>query len=114
MPIAICRRLLAQTVRLLFSLARERAGSNIAARIAMMAMTTNNSIKVKASSARAFTISPGLARNSSSLLPVIFRWFVSFTILRNRDQIKPLREVRRRQVVVGKRTGGDDAAVQHR
>jgi len=30
------------------SLARDNAGSNIAARIAMMAITTNNSIKVNA------------------------------------------------------------------
>jgi hypothetical protein len=42
----ICRMLLMQLVCLLFDFAFERAGSSIAARIAMIAITTNNSIKV--------------------------------------------------------------------
>jgi hypothetical protein len=37
-----------QAVRLAFSLARLKAGNNIAARIAMIAMTTSSSINVKA------------------------------------------------------------------
>src|SRR5258706_2421544 len=47
----ICRRLLVHFVRLPFSFALARAGSSIAARIAMIAMTTNSSIKVKADEA---------------------------------------------------------------
>src|SRR5579863_8495417 len=43
-----CRRLEVQLTRLAFSFALARAGSNRAARIAMIAMTTNNSIRVKA------------------------------------------------------------------
>ena len=43
-----CRRLLRQAVSVAFSLARLSAGNNIAARIAMMAITTSNSISVKA------------------------------------------------------------------
>ena len=38
-----CRRLLRQPMRLPFSLALLKAGNSIAARIAMMAMTTSNS-----------------------------------------------------------------------
>ncbi len=40
--------LFVQAIRLAFSFARDKAGNNIAARIAMMAMTTSSSIKVKA------------------------------------------------------------------
>src|SRR5712691_11515975 len=40
--------LLMQAVRLAFSLARDKAGSNSAARMAMMAMTTRSSINVNA------------------------------------------------------------------
>src|SRR5262245_45945241 len=47
-----CLLLLKQTMPCAFALAFERAGSSIPARIAMMAMTTNNSIKVKASPRR--------------------------------------------------------------
>src|SRR5262245_17751511 len=43
----ICFMLLMQLVRSAFSLARARAGSSIAARIAMIAMTTSNSMRVK-------------------------------------------------------------------
>src|SRR6185369_11064174 len=46
--IIICRSLLKQEMRCAFSLALARAGNNIAARMAMMAMTTSNSINVKA------------------------------------------------------------------
>ena len=48
MPIVICRMLDLQTARLLDSLAFESAGNSIAAKMAMMAMTTKSSIKVKA------------------------------------------------------------------
>src|SRR5690554_4597230 len=41
-----CLRLLAQLARLAASLARDSAGSRMAARIPMMAMTTSNSISV--------------------------------------------------------------------
>src|ERR1035437_4834549 len=47
-----CLRLEMQTIARALSLARLNTGSNIAARIAMMAMTTSNSIRVKASAAR--------------------------------------------------------------
>jgi hypothetical protein len=40
--------LLIQEVRLAFSLALERAGKSMPAKIAMMAITTNNSIRVNA------------------------------------------------------------------
>ncbi len=43
-----CFRLLTQLMRWARALARASAGSNMAARIAMMAITTNNSIRVKA------------------------------------------------------------------
>lgn len=45
---ASCFRLFMQTVRLAFSLALAKAGNSIAARIAMIAITTSNSIKVNA------------------------------------------------------------------
>src|SRR6185295_1700785 len=44
----ICLLLLAQAMLLAFSLARDRAGSSIAARIAIIAITTSSSISVKA------------------------------------------------------------------
>src|SRR5207245_9755137 len=47
MPTPICLRLLRHWVRLAFSLARESTGRSIAARIAMMAITTSSSIRVK-------------------------------------------------------------------
>src|SRR5215470_6770315 len=47
-PTPFCLRLLRQLVREAFSFAFERAGKSSAARIAMMAITTSNSIKVKA------------------------------------------------------------------
>src|SRR5882724_1149515 len=49
-----CLRFERQLARRAFSLARARAGSNIAARIAMMAMTTSNSIRVKPDPAAAW------------------------------------------------------------
>src|SRR6266446_2826598 len=48
LAIPICRRLLMHEVCLLRALAFERAGSNNAARIAMIAITTSNSISVNA------------------------------------------------------------------
>src|SRR5438552_1231427 len=45
-----CLRLLLQLVLWPFAFAAESAGNNIAARIAMMAITTSNSSKVNASS----------------------------------------------------------------
>ena len=42
----ICRRLLMHFAPWALTLALERAGSSMAARMAMMAMTTNSSIKV--------------------------------------------------------------------
>jgi len=47
-PMPICLRLFTQAMRLAFSLAEARAGNSNAARIAMMAMTTSSSIRVKA------------------------------------------------------------------
>src|SRR5882724_752408 len=46
-PMPICRRLLTQEIFFARSLAAAKAGNNIAARIAIMAMTTSSSIKVK-------------------------------------------------------------------
>src|SRR5437016_2056731 len=46
MPMANCRRLFRQEMRLPFSLARARAGNNIAAKIAIMAITTSSSMSV--------------------------------------------------------------------
>ena len=43
-----CFRLLVQPIMRAFSFALESAGNNIPARIAMMAMTTSNSINVNA------------------------------------------------------------------
>src|SRR5207244_4422143 len=47
-----CRRLFRQAMRRAFSFARPRAGRSSAARIAMMAITTSNSISVKPSRRR--------------------------------------------------------------
>src|ERR1035437_8564778 len=44
---AICLKLLRHWMRLAFSLAFARAGNNMAARMAIMAMTTSSSIRVK-------------------------------------------------------------------
>ena len=41
-----CLTLLIDLIRIAFSLAADKAGNNIAARIAMMAITTSNSISV--------------------------------------------------------------------
>src|ERR1022692_1666742 len=55
----ICLRLFMQLARLAFSLAVASAGNSIAARMAMMAMTTRSSIKVKpAEHALVFSICP--------------------------------------------------------
>jgi hypothetical protein len=45
-PIPICRRLFRQAVCLAFAFALAKAGNSMAARIAMIAITTNNSINV--------------------------------------------------------------------
>src|SRR5579862_4772574 len=47
-PSPHCRKLLKQEICCAFLLAADSAGNNIAARIAMMAMTTSNSISVNA------------------------------------------------------------------
>ena len=47
-PTLICLRLFMQTVRCALALALDKTGSNNAARMAMTAMTTSNSVKVKA------------------------------------------------------------------
>src|SRR5205807_2901385 len=52
--IPICRRWLTQTIRFALLFAEESAGNSRAARIAMMAMTTSNSIKVKDGSSFGF------------------------------------------------------------
>src|SRR5207249_7044560 len=49
-PRPTCLRLLTQAMRLAFALLAANAGRSRAARIAMIAITTNNSISVKASS----------------------------------------------------------------
>ena len=48
-PRPICRRFPMHLVICALALARPRAGKSIEARMAMMAMTTSNSIRVKAS-----------------------------------------------------------------
>src|ERR1039458_7817495 len=47
MPKASCLLLFTQVMRMALALALDRAGKSMAARIAMMAMTTNSSIRVK-------------------------------------------------------------------
>src|SRR6478736_7438424 len=47
-PMPTCRKLLMHWVRKAFAFALDNAGNNIAARMAMMAITTNSSIRVKA------------------------------------------------------------------
>jgi hypothetical protein len=47
LEVNICFSLLMQLMDLAFALARDKAGSNNAARIAIMAMTTSNSMSVK-------------------------------------------------------------------
>src|SRR5690242_7338094 len=47
-PNTICFKLLRQAIRLVLAFARLSAGSNIAARMAIMAITTRSSISVKA------------------------------------------------------------------
>src|SRR5215469_11782347 len=51
--VAICLRLLSQLADCALRLAEAKAGSNRAARIAMMAMTTNNSMRAKPRATRA-------------------------------------------------------------
>jgi hypothetical protein len=46
-PKLICFKLFMQVVRFVFAFARPNAGNNSPARMAMMAMTTNNSTKLK-------------------------------------------------------------------
>src|SRR5213595_3787704 len=48
MPIPTCRRLLRQAIRRALHLAEASAGRSMAARMAMMAITTSSSIRVKA------------------------------------------------------------------
>ena len=52
MPRLICRKLFMQFVRRAAAFARDKAGNNNAARMAMIAITTNSSIKVNAKSKR--------------------------------------------------------------
>jgi hypothetical protein len=47
-PVSICRKLLTQSVRFALAFALLNTGNIIAARIAMMAITTSNSTKEKA------------------------------------------------------------------
>src|ERR1700733_10009505 len=65
-----CRKLETQFARFAFSLALASAGSSIAARMAMMAMTTSNSIRVKAPIRRAgaFTWNPLIRLHIITLL----------------------------------------------
>ena len=65
--------LLKQAMRLPFSLAFESAGRSIAAKIAMMAITTSSSIKVKAPRRSVW-------QGESNLLR-LFMWQVSFTVI---------------------------------
>ncbi|HYT61139.1 MAG TPA: hypothetical protein VEL06_13270, partial [Haliangiales bacterium] len=60
-------RLLEQAVTFARHLARDNAGNNNEARIAMIAMTTSNSIRVKANS-RPLRLRGGRPNNTSSIL----------------------------------------------
>ena len=73
--IPTCRALLRHAIRLALPLALLRAGNNIAAKTAMMAITTSNSIKVKA-----------------CLAPCVFE-DVQFTITATGDSHQPLRQM---------------------
>src|SRR5438067_2451922 len=65
------RRLLRQAACWALALARARAGNSIAARIAMIAITTRSSIKVKAARRR------GLAASGNVALISLFRLFTN-------------------------------------
>src|SRR5262245_32294554 len=65
----ICRKLFRQLTRRPFSFALAKAGNNIAARIAMIAMTTSNSISVNAvAPRRRFSIKPFLVAYRPSFI----------------------------------------------
>src|ERR1039458_3475391 len=85
-----CLALLKHRMAWALALALARAGSNIAARMAIMAMTTSNSIKVKAlGHARRETTFAGTRPGwfkPKAMAPVwrnIRRWFMSFIIQRS-------------------------------
>src|SRR5581483_7238889 len=65
-----CLTLFMHWIRLALSLARESAGRIMAARMAMMAMTTNSSIRVKASLGR---LGAGEQLDSCRLAPQAYR-----------------------------------------
>jgi hypothetical protein len=62
-----------QAVCLAFDFARASAGNNSAAKMAIMAMTTNNSIKVNASLARLPQREPGHTPNPFPNVPEVCR-----------------------------------------
>ena len=87
----ICLQLLLQAVRLDFSFAWLRAGSSIAAKIAMMAITTSSSIKVKARPLVAFgnRVETIQDEDRSAFMPVHCDFGYPMQFLRGRQKEKP-------------------------
>src|ERR1043165_6602095 len=67
--IPICLWLLKQLMALAFSFALLKAGSNIAARIAMIAMTTSSSISVNARARQGSAAASGSGKGNSEPVP---------------------------------------------
>src|ERR1039458_1763830 len=100
MPTPICFKLLRHAMRLALSLALASAGNNMAARMAMMARTTSNSINVKpprlAPPARLETLPPvrlGSRSGVSSAAVVANVFFIVFKLV----TVRQLAHVRLRQ-----------------
>src|SRR5688572_1997305 len=68
-----CRRLLTQLARLAFSFAALNAGRSMPARIAMIAMTTSNSIRVKPRGIEPEFRNPKEDRNPKAEIVLCFR-----------------------------------------
>src|SRR5262245_43956010 len=95
LPKAICLQLFRHEMRFPFSFARAKAGKSIPARIAMMAITTSNSINVNASFFRdidhALSERIGTLSKCKALLPLDeSRNDVSFGCLLNVTKTPPI------------------------
>jgi multisubunit Na+/H+ antiporter MnhF subunit len=80
LPRPICFRLLTQPIRFAFSLALDSAGSSMAARMAMIAITTRSSISVNPALRNLCgrVILFGIRTGKSIALEVIARFFVVY------------------------------------
>jgi hypothetical protein len=73
----ICFRLLMQEMLRAFSFAPANAGNNIAARIAMIAITTNSSISVKPTIIWLAPLCPPRDRTQMTILPLFYHTFAT-------------------------------------